>query len=213
MFKKNKLQKFIYITLVIIFFIMLSAVIGINVLRAIDANYRKELLKNYKKNLNNKSVSVSNLRRSKSYDVLHDFLYDDKKYKGQSVVGELKINKINLDYPILDNDKENTLMISVGLTAGNVNAKGNCVIAGHNMKNKTLFGNLDKLTIGDYITLINERGSVSYKIFKRTVVNPMDFSILSQDTGGKKWVTVFTCTNGGKQRLAFQAEEVNKEVT
>ena len=208
--KKSKFDKIIFIILVVVFILMLSAIIFINAMRAIDGKYRNKLLNEYKNSLK-VGYNASHGKKQKSINndnAIDDFLYGSKKYKEQTVVGELIIDKINVDYPILDNDREDTLMISVGVTTGRVNITGNLVIAGHNMKNKTMFGNLDKLQIGDCFTVISEREKVKYKIFRRVVVDPMDFSILRQDTGGDRWVTLFTCTNGGKQRLAFQAAEI-----
>lgn len=123
-----------------------------------------------------------------------------KKYK---VIGRIKIDKIQIDYPIIDTTTAESLNISVTRFCGsNINGPGNCVIAGHNMKDGSIFGNLKKLTPGDTVKLYDSTGSMQqYKITDTYTVDPTDLNPLDQETDGKTIITLITCTTNGKQRL------------
>ena len=91
----------------------------------------------------------------------------------------------------------------------NPNEVGNLCIAGHNFQNKNMFHNLKKVKIGDIISVIdNKNGSINYKIYDIYKVNPQDVSCLSQETNGKKELTLITCTNDSKKRIIVKATEI-----
>lgn len=127
----------------------------------------------------------------------------------KNAIGKIIINKLNLNYPILDGSTEENLNITITRFYGSkINSIGNCVLAGHNMKDGSLFGRLSELSQGDIISMINDSGNKKdYKIFDIKVVDPGDISVLSQSTDNKRIVTLITCTNQGKSRLILQAEE------
>ena len=127
----------------------------------------------------------------------------------KNAIGKIIIDKLNLNYPILESSTEENLNITITKFYGSkINNIGNCVIAGHNMKDGSLFGRISELSNGDIISLVDELGHIiDYKIFNIKVVDPMDISVLSQLTDNKRIVTLITCTNNGKSRLILQAEE------
>lgn len=122
-------------------------------------------------------------------------------------IGRIMIDKIKVDYPILETTKKETLDISITLLYGKaLNKPGNVILAGHNMKDGSLFGRLKELRQDDIIELQDAAGkTLEYKVFKTYVVEPTDLEPLSQETDGKKILTLITCTNKGKQRLIIKA--------
>lgn len=131
----------------------------------------------------------------------------EDKEELKNVIGKIDIDKLNLDYPILEGATEENLNISITRFYGSeINSIGNCVLAGHNMKDGSLFGRLSELSQGDKITLYDISGKKKkYSVFNIKVVAPTDLSVLSQETNNRCWITLITCTNQGKSRLIIQA--------
>lgn len=131
------------------------------------------------------------------------------EYKGYTVISKLEIPKIDLETYVLEKYLEETLNISVVKFYGaNPNEIGNFCIAGHNFKNKNMFKNLKKLTVGDNLFIIdNDIGRVEYEIFDIYKVSPKDVACLLQETNGKREVTLITCTNDSKERIIVKARE------
>ena len=131
------------------------------------------------------------------------------EYKGYTVISKLEIPKIDLETYVLEKYLEETLNISVVKFYGaNPNEIGNFCIAGHNFKNKNMFKNLKKLTVGDNLFIIdNDIGRVEYEIFDIYKVSPNDVACLLQETNGKREVTLITCTNDSKERIIVKARE------
>lgn len=127
----------------------------------------------------------------------------------KNAIGKIIIDKLDLNYPILDGSTEENLNTTITRFYGSkINEIGNCVLAGHNMKNGTLFGRLSEISNGDMIQLIDNTGmKKDYTVFEISIVTPDDVSVLSQSTGNKKIVTLITCTNYGKDRLIIKAIE------
>lgn len=132
------------------------------------------------------------------------------KYKEYDVVAKLEIPAINLETYILETCTENSLNKSVAKFWGaDPNEIGNLCIAGHNApRNTNMFYNLKKLKIGNTLTISdNTIGKVEYEIYNIYNVFPEDVSPLSQETNGKREVTLITCTNDSKQRTIIKAKE------
>lgn len=134
------------------------------------------------------------------------------EYKGYSVIAQLKIPKINLETYVLSSYNESALLISTTkFWGGEPNTVGNFCISGHNYINKNMFHNLKKLTIGDEIFLsTNKTGTLTYIVYDIYKVYPNETECLSQNTNGKKEVTLITCTSDSKKRIIVKARE--KEV-
>lgn len=131
------------------------------------------------------------------------------EYKGYTVAAKLKIPKIQLETYILQNYSIEALNISVTKFWGaNPNEIGNFCVAGHNFQNKNMFRNLKNLQTGDRLFVSdNKIGRVEYKIYDIYKVEPDDVSCLTQETGGRREVTLITCTNDSKQRIIVKARE------
>ena len=75
-------------------------------------------------------------------------------------LGNLIIEKINLEYPIFSEYSEENLKISVCKFSGNsLNENGNITILGHNYKDK-FFGELEKLETNDKIIIEANRRKI-----------------------------------------------------
>lgn len=125
------------------------------------------------------------------------------------VIGLIKIDKINLTYPILSSTTDELLKISPCYFYGCMpNEIGNICIAGHNYSNDTIFGKIDLLNIGDIIRIYDLNSKhIDYTIYSIYEVSPSDTSCLNQNTYGKKEVTLITCNTLKGTRLILKAKE------
>ncbi len=133
-----------------------------------------------------------------------------KEYKGYNVAAKLEIPQINLETYILSTYSKNSLNLSVTKFWGaDPNKEGNFCVAGHNFQNKNMFHNLRNLKKTDKLWVIdNEVGKVEYEIYDIYTVQPEDVTCLSQETEGKKEVTLITCTNDSQKRIIVKAKEI-----
>lgn len=128
-------------------------------------------------------------------------------------IGVINIPKINVNYPILSTESQNIdeiLKISPCKFWGpNPNEVGNLCIVGHNYKNSLFFSKVPKLELGDTFEVQDLSGrTITYQIYDKFIVDPSDTQCTSQKTGGRKEVTLITCTNDNKQRVIVKAKEV-----
>ena len=125
------------------------------------------------------------------------------------VIGMLKIDKINLNYPILSQSSPELLELSLCRFAGPMpNEVGNLCIAGHNYINNTLFGRLDELELNDEIQIYDLKGHlVKYIVSNKYETNSNDINCTNQNTNGKKIVTLLTCNNITQKRLVIIAKQ------
>ncbi|HYE10301.1 MAG TPA: sortase [Patescibacteria group bacterium] len=120
-------------------------------------------------------------------------------------IGILEIPSLNIKYPILNKTTDGALKLSVTAYAGKINEINNFVIAGHNYKNDFAFGKLKYVQKGDVVKI----EGVEYKVFDIFVVDETAVSlVIKNDTQGERWVTLFTCTNSGKDRLVVRAKAI-----
>lgn len=122
----------------------------------------------------------------------------------------LNIPTLGINYPVLKEYTEENLKVSINKFWGcNPNEVGNYVIAGHNYKNKKMFGKLSQIKVGDICEITDLTGTtLKYEVYDRYVVNPDNTYCTSQLTEGKKEITLITCTNYGQQRLVVKAREM-----
>ena len=132
---------------------------------------------------------------------------DGQNYETEAV---LSIPKLGISYPVLTNESEELLKVSLCKYWGpSPNEVGNYCIVGHNYKSGKMFGKLANAYVGDEVTLKDLSGRViTYSIYNRYVVEPTDVSCTSQLTNGQRELTLITCTDYGKRRLIVKAREV-----
>ena len=192
--KKLKSYKILFITLLLIIFILFSALF-------------------IKINKNNMDEQISK-KLSSSYSV--STLYSDNSTitttldNDPFVIGIIKIDKINLNYSILSVSNNDLLDISVCRFAGPMpNEIGNLCIAGHNYVDYKFFSRLNELELEDNITIFGLDGvSKDYTIYDMYEIKPSDTSCTSQDTNNLRIITLITCNNVNGKRLVVQAKEI-----
>lgn len=130
-----------------------------------------------------------------------------ENYLGYTVIARLEIPKINLDTNVLRDYSNEGLKVCVSKFWGaQPNEIGNCCIAGHNYKKENMFNNLINLKIGDEIYLTdNKNRKCAYTIYNKYKVDEKNTKCLSQDTNGKREITLITCVNYTDNRLIIKA--------
>ena len=125
-------------------------------------------------------------------------------------IGVVNIPSINVNYPILSTYSDALLKIAPCKFHGpNPNEVGNLCIAGHNYRNSKFFSKVPKLENGDIIEITDLGGNtVTYAVYDKFIVNPDELECTSQLTGGRREITLITCTDDNKQRYIIKAREV-----
>ena len=131
------------------------------------------------------------------------------EFEGYKVIGIIKIPKINLEYPILEETTKSTMKISISRNWGTeINSFGNVSLAGHNNYDGTMFGKNKKLEVGDMIELTDlSNNTIEYEIYDIFSTDPNDVTILQTTDSKIREVTLITCTNGRAERLIIKAHE------
>jgi LPXTG-site transpeptidase (sortase) family protein len=124
-------------------------------------------------------------------------------------IGRITIPSLDIDYIILDHTTDKNLDISITKVVGPaIHEKGNLVLAGHNMKNGSLFGKLKKAKESEVIILEDVTGvERKYKIVDTYKVSETDLSPLSQANQAENIITLITCTERADERLIVVAKE------
>ncbi len=122
----------------------------------------------------------------------------------------LRIPSLGIDLAVLPDTSDELLKISLNKLWGpEPNEVGNYVIIGHNYRNKTMFGKLPGINIGDTFELEDASGrNITYKVYDKYEVEPTNVQCTSQLTNGKKEVTLITCNSNGKKRIIVKGTEV-----
>lgn len=126
---------------------------------------------------------------------------------GNSVVyGKIKINKINIEYPIIEYINDDSLWKSICKISNNtINGTGNLCLAGHNMRNMTMFGKLKKLENGDEVEITNLYGDkYIYTVYETYYVEPTQTEVLKNTS--EPILTMITCNNTSSKRLIVRAK-------
>lgn len=200
--KQNKLINFLVIG--ITFSIMF--ILGIEEYKDSKVKKQKSNIQYNAKNLSTKyDTNEENQEEIKSYPKVEI----PKEYKDYNIVAKLEIPKIELETYILSTYSVKALNISpTKFWGADPNKPGNFCIAGHNTKAKNMFHNLRNLKIEDTLWLSdNEIGKVQYEIYDIYTVYPEDVQCLSQETEGKKEITLITCSTDSKKRIIVKAKE------
>jgi len=131
--------------------------------------------------------------------------------EGYPVLGQLLIEKLEVEQYILDSTEDKALENGVvKLYGGKINQIGNFCIAGHNYDK--VFKKLNELEIEDTICIISRKGEkVEYAITGIFDIEPEDLTCLLSNEEVEE-VTLITCENGAMTRLVVKAEKVEEEV-
>lgn len=129
-----------------------------------------------------------------------------------NIIGIIKIEKINIEYPILSTTTDELLKIAPCKFFGSEpNKVGNLCIAGHNFNDERFFSKLSSLKIGDVIEIYAPANvCVYYEVYDMYEIEKNDMNCTSQETNGKKEITLITCNNINKKRLIVKAQEIKQ---
>ena len=128
---------------------------------------------------------------------------------------KIDIPKIDVHYPIIAPlDKElldYTAILKIApcrYYGPEPNEVGNYCIVGHNYRNEKFFSKVPTLENGDIIELTDtKKRTIRYKVYDKYIVNPDQNECTDQNTGGRKEITLITCTNDSKQRYIIKCVE------
>lgn len=116
---------------------------------------------------------------------------------GESYIGVLGIPSLGLELPVMEDWSYARLKIAPCRQFGSA-AGGDLIIAAHNYK--THFGRLKELQEGDGITFTDLSGAeYAYRVDRVENVQPQDVAAVTESGAA---LTLYTCTPGGKTRVA-----------
>lgn len=123
-----------------------------------------------------------------------------------TVFGKIKIDKIGIEYPIIEYINDDSLWKSICKISNNsINGTGNLCLAGHNMRNLTMFAKIKNLKIGDMVEITNIYGvKYMYKVYESYYVDPTEVEVLKNTS--EPIVTMITCNNTSSKRLIVRAK-------
>jgi signal peptidase len=126
---------------------------------------------------------------------------------GHKILGTVKIDKINIEYPIIKYHSDKSLDHTITLYAGpNLNQPGNVVLAGHHSRSNLFFTRIDKLAKGDTIEVTAADGqTLHYIVDDYYEVKPTDRSVLAQNTDGRHKLTLISCSRNASMRYIVSA--------
>ena len=132
------------------------------------------------------------------------------------VFGVISVPAIELSMPIyLGASRANmaigaALMTETSLPIGTPNS--NAVICGHRGWNgASYFLHIDKIQIGDTVTITNLWEELEYKVVSTKIITPYDLDAVKIQEG-KEMITLLSChpvASGGKQRYLVFCERIN----
>lgn len=134
--------------------------------------------------------------------------YRTKKAK---TTGILEIPSIKIKAGVIEGVSPKELAISAGRYTSSATPdqeEGNLVIAAHVSGPVPVFENLKDVKVGDKVFFHYKGNTYTYVIKDKFVAEPDQTEILNS-TPGKKTITLFTCTNKGKQRTVATGEMIN----
>lgn len=119
----------------------------------------------------------------------------EKMKEDMSIEGIIKIEKIDLELPILTDATEKNMKISVASIkgTGKLGQIGNYAIAGHRShtygKN---FNRLNEVEAGDFIIINDGRNQFDYEVMEKLYVEPEEVEVLEGNDTDKE-ITLVTC--------------------
>ena len=117
--------------------------------------------------LNDKLEFKNNIIYSKNINMFGriEEIYSNNDFEeNNKYFGRIVIEKIDLDYMILNNFTDENLEISICRINGD-NINENISLVGHNFENDMFFSNIDKLVINDKIVLYVKNKEYVYELF------------------------------------------------
>lgn len=127
----------------------------------------------------------------------------------KNIIGQIIIDDLNIDLPILKGVTNSNLLIGAGtMKSGLVMGEGNYSLAGHYMKDGLLFGNLLDIQKGTKVKVTNKLVVYEYEIYDTQIVPDTSFYMLGEDRAikrGKPIISLMTCYFTSKNGKRFFA--------
>lgn len=162
----------------------------------------------YKVNESTKKI-VSELKESVENDSNQQNRYIDnpkmempiKQINGYDYIGYLRIEKLSLDLPIMNEWSYPLIRVSPARFKGSI-YENNMIILAHNYK--AHFGYLYKLDRGDMVEFVDMDNN--HFIYKVEEVEKINGDKMEELLSGVWDLTLFTCTLGGKSRVVVRCK-------
>ena len=220
--RKQKIYKFLYIISVIIIIVLSLYYIITERNKAIQEGYSYEIMEQIGDNtiVEERAIVVALDDNSDDSQVIPIGEHNTNEPQVREITasngktyateGTVSIPSIGITYPILTEETEELLKISLCKYWGpSPNEIGNYCIVGHNYASGKMFGKLSMVNVGDEVTLTDLSGrTITYSVYNKYPVEPTDVSCTSQLTNGQRELTLITCTDYGKRRLVVKAREL-----
>lgn len=163
-----------------------------------------------------KEINIDEIQKetiSRQIDVPEEQKITAKDGTVYYTIGYIYIPSIKCKYPILASDSNNfdTLLKKAPCKfyGANPNEIGNLCIAGHNYRNSQFFSKVPTLENGDIIEITDVFGvMLQYEVYDKFIVTKDQTDCTSQQTNGKKEITLITCTDANDEhRVIVKARE------
>lgn len=132
------------------------------------------------------------------------------RLEGQSCVGVISCDKIDLCYAIVEGVEYANIGVSIGHfeESAGIGKDGNCALAGHNGGfYGRYFGDIKNLVKGDEIKLTDLLGQeYTYKVTGSFKCDPTDVEVVGELEEKGKFLTLVTCCENGERRLIVRAK-------
>ncbi|MCR5521423.1 MAG: class D sortase [Lachnospiraceae bacterium] len=132
------------------------------------------------------------------------------RLEGQTCVGVISCDKIDLCYAIVEGVEYANIGVSIGHfeESAGIGKEGNCALAGHNGGfYGRYFGDIKDLRKGDEIKLTDLLGQeFTYNVTKSFKCEPTDVEVVGELEEKGKFLTLVTCCENGTRRYIVRAK-------
>jgi sortase A len=133
----------------------------------------------------------------------------DKAEINENIIGQIIIDDLNINLPILKGITHSNLLIGAGTMKPDlVMGEGNYSLASHYSKNNQLFGGLLKIEKGAIVKITNKKVVYEYMIYDTQIVPDTALYMLDNnraDKRGKPILSLMTCYYTSKNGKRFFA--------
>lgn len=152
------------------------------------------------------SIPVNNLPTEQPKYILNpDMEMPVITIDGIDYIGKISISSLDIELPVTSEWSYDNLADAVCRYDGSI-YQNNMIIAGHNYA--SLFKNLKRISVQDEIAFTDIEGNVFYyNVIETEILKPVN---VEEMKSGDWDLTLFTCTSGGRARLAVRCERVNE---
>lgn len=180
----------------------------------------------YKKKLKERQealedISIEELEENNKIEVEYDYssiedvemskmLPDLAKFDNKAIVGQIFIEDLDINLPILKGTTNTNLMVgATTMVADQEMGKGNYSLAGHYMKDKSLlFGSLMDIEEESIVKITDKKTVYEYKIYETVLVPDTAMYMLEHNRAeerGKPIISLMTCYYTSKNGKRFFA--------